>query len=189
VERPLGGQLKPVPVVTQPPQPVFSQAPIPLHPNSSFASYVRGQFSAATPSVKLQEMTVVALTSGRAGGYDWQLAAVRGFNWDQRSHKECLVYKTDGPSPSFKHWCLRQSATTAMTFGYGTNNELLWGLLPEGATRVRLQAPGSPTVEIPALKIGPIFRRRFCLAAPTWHIQTVLVLDGHGHQIAHASLP
>ena len=70
VQRPPGRTVTPVPVVTQPPPPVVTQPPLPLHPSPSFAAYVRDRFKH-----KLMDMTVVALTGGKAGGYDWQLAA------------------------------------------------------------------------------------------------------------------
>jgi len=71
-----------------------------------------------------------------------------------------------------------------MTRDSDVNEGLLWGLLPEGATRVHLLRPGAPSIEVPAMEIGPVFRRRFYLAAWTPGIQTVVALDGQGHQIA-----
>jgi hypothetical protein len=183
VQRPLGRQVTPVPVVTQPPRLVINLAPIPLHLNSGFANYVRRQFN-----TKLQDITVVAWSGVTAGGADWQLAAVRGLKGSEGAHKECLVHKTNGPSLGYKSTCLKQSASTEMTVDRSTNERLLWGLLPEGATRVRLLEPGAPPVEVSAVKIGPVFRRRCYIAAWTPGIQTVIALDGQGRQLAQARI-
>jgi hypothetical protein len=184
VQQPLGRQIHPVPVVTQPPGLVVNQAPIPLHPNPGFAHYVQAQFN-----TKLLDITVVAWSGVTAGGADWQLAAVRGLKASEAAHKECLVHKTNGPSPGFKYNCRNQSASTAMTVDRSSNEHLLWGLLPEGATRVRLLERGAPPVEITALKIGPVFRRRCYIAVWTPGIQTVVALDGQGHQVAQSRIP
>jgi hypothetical protein len=70
VQRPLGRQVHPVPVVTQPPGLVINQAPIPLHPNSGFANYVQGQFN-----TKLMDITVVALGFAAQAGADLAVAS------------------------------------------------------------------------------------------------------------------
>jgi hypothetical protein len=182
VQGPLGRRVALVPVVTQPPPPVVTQPPVPLHPSPSFAAYVQDRFQH-----KLVDMTVVALTGGKAGGYDWQLAAVRGANLSVAAHQECLVYKTDDPNHGFGYKCLNQSATNKMTFDRGMNGRPLWGLVPKETTRVRLLQPGAPPIEVPTLELGPPFRRRYYLAAWTPDIQTVLALDSQGRQVAHLS--
>jgi hypothetical protein len=176
----LGRQVTPVPVVTQPLPLVVTQPPLPLHPSASFATYVRDRFQH-----KLVDMTVVALTGGNAGGYEWQLAAMRGFNPSTAHHQECLVLKSDDPSNGFEYKCLAQSATNKMTFDRGMDGRPLWGLVPNETTRVRLLRPGASTVEVPTMKLGPPFRRRYYLAAWTPDIQTVVALDRQGHQVAH----
>jgi hypothetical protein len=180
VQGPLGRRVAPVPVVTQPPPPVVTQPPLPLHPSPSFANYVQDRFKH-----KLVDMTVVALTSGKASGLAWQLAAVRGLNLRVAAHQECLVYKTDDPSDGFGYKCLNQSAMNKMTFDRGMNGRPLWGLAPKETTRVRLLRPGAPPVEVPTLELGPPFRRRVYLAAWTPDIQTGLALDSQGRQVAH----
>ena len=179
VQGPLGRQVTPVPVVTQPPPPVITQPPVPLHPSPSFAAYVRDRFQH-----KLVDMTVVALTGGTAGGYDWQLAVVRGLNLHVAAHQECLVYKTNDLNRSFGYKCMKQSATNKMTFDRGMNGRPLWGLVPEEATRVRLLRPGAAPIDVPTMKLRDPFRRRYYLAAWTPDIQTVVALDGQGHQVA-----
>jgi hypothetical protein len=151
VQGPLGRQVTPVPVATQPP-PVVTQPPLPLHPSPSFAAYIRDRFKQ-----KLVDMTVVALAGGKAGGYDWQLAAVRGLNPHVAAHQECLVYETNDPSNGFGYKCMKQSATNTMTFDRGMNGRPLWGLVPKETTRVRLLRPGAPPVEVPTMKLGPPF--------------------------------
>jgi hypothetical protein len=180
VQRPPGPTVTPVPVVTQPPGPVVIQESVPLHPSPSFADYVRRRFKD-----KLVEMTVVALNSGKAGGYDWQLAVVRGFNSDTAAHQECLVHKTDGPTRGFGYSCLNQSAMNKMTFDGGVEERPLWGLVPKEATRVRLLRPGAPPVEVLTMELGPPFRRRVYVASWTPGIQTGIALDGQGRQLAH----
>jgi hypothetical protein len=140
VQAPLGRQVTPVPVVTQPPPPVVTQPPVPLHPSASFAAYVRDRFQH-----KLVDMTVVALTGGTAAGYDLRVAA----------HQECLVYNTDDPSDGLGYTCMNQSATNKMTFDRGRNGRPLWGLVPKETTRVRLLRPGAPPVEVPTLELSP----------------------------------
>jgi hypothetical protein len=184
VQGPLGRQVAPVPVVRQPLTAVVSQPPIPLHPSPSFAAYVQDRFKH-----KLVDLTVVALGGGTAGGYDWQLAAMRGLNLSQAAHQECLVDKTDDPSNGFGYKCMNQSATNKMTFDRGKNGRPLWGLVPKEATRVRLLRPGAPPVEVPTMKLRPPFRRRYYLAAWTADVHTVVALDGQGHQVAHLSVP
>jgi hypothetical protein len=71
-----------------------------------------------------------------------------------------------------------------MTFDGGGNEQPLWGLVPEGTARVRLLRPGAPPAEVPAMEIGPRFRRRYYLAPPTPGIRTVVALDAQGHEIA-----
>ena len=183
VQGPLGRQVTPVPVVTQPPPPVVTQPPIPLHPSPSFAAYVRDRFQR-----KLVIMAVVALTGGTAGGYEWQLAALRGFNPGKAAHQECLVYKTNDPNHSFGYECMKLSATNKMTLDRGMNGRPLWGLVPEEATRVRLLRPGAPPIEVPTMKLRYPFRRRYYLAAWTPDIQTVVALDGQGRQVARLPL-
>lgn len=173
VQGPLGRRVTPAPVVTQPPRPI--------QPSSGFADYVRGRFEH-----QLLDMTVVVLAGGKAGGDDWQLAAVRGTS---RSHKArvCLVHKTDGQSHNYGYSCLDEASTRVadrMTSGGGANEQPLWGLVPERTARVRLQRPGAPPVEVPALEIGPGFQRRYYLAPWTPGIRTAMALDGQGHEIA-----
>jgi hypothetical protein len=173
VQGSLGRQVNPAPVVTQPPRPV--------QPSSSFADYVRGRFDDM-----LVDMTVVVLASGKAGGDDWQLAAVRGTS---RSHKArvCLVHKTDGQSHNYGYSCLDEASTQVadrMTSGGGPNEQTLWGLVPERTARVRLLRPGALPVEVPAMEIGPRFQRRYYLAPWTPSVQTELALDAQGHEIA-----
>ena len=170
VQGPLRRETTPAPVVTQPPRPV--------QPSSGFADYVRGRFDDM-----LVDMTVVALAGGKAGGDDWQLAAVRGTS---RSHKArvCLVHKTDGRSHGYGYSCLDEASTRVadrMTSGGGANEQPLWGLVPERTARVRLLRPGAPPVEVPALEIGPDFQRRYYLAPWTPGVQTELALDAQGH--------
>jgi Helix-hairpin-helix containing domain/AAA domain len=110
VQQPPGREVTPVPVVTQPPPPVVTQPPVPLHPSASFAAYVRDRFQH-----KLVDITILALTGGKAGGYEWQLAAMRGFEELTSHHQECLVYKTDDPNHGFGYNCLYQSAINKMT--------------------------------------------------------------------------
>ena len=174
VQQPLGRQVTPAPVVTQPPRPI--------QPSSGFADYVRGRFDDM-----LVDMTVVALASGKAGGEDWQLAAVRGTS--RRSHKAriCMVHKTDGGSHGYGYSCRDETSNRVMdrmTSGGGAKEMPLWGLVPEGAARVRLLRPGASPVEAPAMEIGPGFRRRFYLAPPTPGVRTLLALDAQGHEIA-----
>jgi hypothetical protein len=164
----------PAPVVTQPPRPV--------QPSSGFADYVRGRFDD-----KLADMTVVALASGTAGGEDWQLAAVRGTSRLSHEARICLVHKTDGRSHGYGYSCRDEASNRVMDrmTSRGGGNELpLWGLVPEGTARVRLLRPGSSPVEIPAIEIGPGFRRRYYLAPPTPRVRTLLALDAQGHEIA-----
>jgi hypothetical protein len=173
VQGPLGRQVNPAPVVTQPPRPV--------QPSSSFADYVRGRFDDM-----LVDMTVVVLAGGKAGGDDWQLAAVRGTS---RSHKAkvCLVHKTDGRSHGYGYSCLDEASSRVadrMTSGGGAKGMPLWGLVPERTARVRLLRPGAPPVEVPALEIGSRFQRRYYLAPWTPGVQTELALDAQGHEIA-----
>jgi hypothetical protein len=174
VQGPLDRQTTPAPVVTQPPRPI--------QPGAGFADYVRGRVDDM-----LVDMTVVTLANGKAGGEDWQLAAVRGTS--RRSHevKVCLVHKTDGRSHGFGYSCRDEASNRVMdrmTFGGGGTNGPLWGLVPEGTARVRLLRPGAPPVEVPAMEIGPGFRRRYYLAPPTQGIRTVLALDAQGQEIA-----
>ena len=174
VQRPLGRQVTPAPVVTQPPRPV--------QPASGFADYVRGRFNDT-----LVDMTVVALAGGKASGYDWQLAAVQGTS--RRSHKAkvCLVHKMDGPSHGYGYLCRDEASNRVMdrvTLGGGVKEMPLWGLVPEGTARVRLLRPGPPPVEVDALEIGPGFRRRFYLAPWTPDVRTAVALDGQGREIA-----
>jgi hypothetical protein len=181
VQGPLGRQVPPIPVVTEPPPPVVTQPPVPLHPSPSFAAYVRDRFQH-----KLLDLTVVALTGGKASGYDWQLAAVRGLNPRFAAHQECLVYKTNDPNHSFRYQCLNQSAINKMILDRGMDGRPLWGLVPKEAIRVRLLRRGAPPIEVPTLELGPPFRRRVYLAAWTPDIQTGLALDGQGRQVAHS---
>ena len=184
VQGPLGRRAAPVPVVTQPPPLVVTQPPLPLHPSVSVAAYVRDRFQH-----KLVDLSVVALTGGKAGGFGWQLAAMRGFDPSTAHHEECLVLKSDDPSNGFGYKCLAQSATNKMTFDRGMNGRPLWGLVPKEATRVRLLRPGAPPIEVLTLELGLPFRRRYYLAAWTPDIQSVVALDRQGHQIAHLSVP
>jgi hypothetical protein len=71
-----------------------------------------------------------------------------------------------------------------MTSGGGAKEMPLWGLVPEGTVRVRLLRPGGSPVEVPAMEIGPRFRRRYYLAPPTPGVRTLLALDAQGHEIA-----
>lgn len=174
VQGPLGRQVTPAPVVTQPPRPV--------QPSSGFADYVRGRFDDT-----LVDMTVVALAAGKAGGYDWQLAAVRGTSQASHKAKVCLVHKMDGPSHGYGYVCRNEISNRVMdtmTLGGGANQMPLWGLVPEGTARVWLLRPGVPPVEVPALEIGPGFRRRFYLAPWSPGIRTAVAVDGQGREIA-----
>ncbi len=174
VQGPLDRRTTPAPVVTQPPRPI--------QPGTGFADYVRGRFDDL-----LVDMTVVALASGKAGGEDWQLAAVRGTSRRSHEAKVCLVHRTDGRSHGYGYSCRDEASNRVMdrmTFGGGGNERPLWGLAPEGTARVRLLRPGAPPVEVPAMEIGPRFRRRYYLAPPTPGVRTVLALDAQGHEIA-----
>jgi hypothetical protein len=140
VQQPPGRRVTPMPVVTQP--------PVPLHPSAGFAAYVRDRFEH-----KLLDLTVVALTGGKAGGHDWQLAAVRGFNPRVAAYQECLVYKPytpplvhkpDSPSRDFGYKCMNQCATNKMTFDRGMDGRPLWGLVPQETTRVPCCSLGRP---------------------------------------------
>jgi hypothetical protein len=174
VQGPLDRRTTPAPVVTQPPRPI--------QPSSGFADYVRGRFDDM-----LVDLMVVALASGKAGGEDWQLAAVRGTS--RRSHKAriCMVHKTDGGSHGYGYSCRDETSNRVMdrmTSGGGGDEMPLWGLVPEGTARVHLLRPGASPVEAPAMEIGPGFRRRFYLAPPTPGVRTLLALDAQGHEIA-----
>jgi hypothetical protein len=174
MQGPLDRRTTPAPVVTQPPRPI--------QPGPGFADYVRGRFDDM-----LVDMTVVTLASGKAAGDDWQLAAVRGTSRRSQEDKVCLVHKTDGRSHGYGFSCRDEASnrvTDQMTSGGGGNEQPLWGLVPEGTARVRLLRPGSPPVEVPAMEIGPGFRRRYYLAPPTPGIRTVVALDAQGHEIA-----
>jgi hypothetical protein len=174
VQGPLDRRTTPAPVVTQPPRPI--------QPGAGFVDYVRGRFDDM-----LVDMTVVTLASGKAGGDDWQLAAVRGTSRRSQEAKVCLVHKTDGRSHGYGYSCRDEASNRVMdrmTFGGGGNEQPLWGLVPEGTARVRLLRPGAPPAEVPALEIGPRFRRRYYLAPPTPGIRTVVALDTQGHEIA-----
>ena len=174
VQGPLDRRTTPAPVVTQPPRPV--------QPSSGFADYVRGRFDDT-----LVDMTVVALASGKAGGDDWQLAAVRGTSRASHKARVCLVHKTDGQSHNYGYSCRDEASTRVadrMTSGGGANEQPLWGLVPERTVRVRLLRPGAPPVEVPAMEIGPRFQRRYYLAPWTPGIRTAMALDGQGHEIA-----
>ena len=174
VQEPLDRRTTPAPVVTQPPRPI--------QPSSGFADYVRGRFDDM-----LVDMTVVPLASGKAGGEDWQLAAVRGTSRRSHEDKVCLAHKTDGRSHGYGYSCRDEASTRVMdrmTSGGGGTEQPLWGLVPEETARVRLLRPGAPPVEVPAMEIGPRFRRRYYLAPPPQGIRTVLALDAQGHEIA-----
>jgi hypothetical protein len=161
---------------------VVTQPPRPIQPGADFADYVRGRFDDM-----LVDMTVVPLASGKAGGEDWQLAAVRGTSRRSHEAKVCLVHRTDGRSHGYGYSCRDEASNRVMdrmTFGGGGNERPLWGLAPEGTARVRLLRPGAPPVEVPAMEIGPRFRRRYYLAPPTPGVRTVLALDAQGHEIA-----
>ena len=84
---------------------------------------------------------------------------------------------------------MNQSATNKMTFDRGMDGRPLWGLVPNQTTRVRLLRLGAPPIEIPTMKLGLPFRRRYCLADWTPDIQTVVALDRQGHQIARLPIP
>lgn len=174
VQGPLDRWTTPAPVVTQPPRPI--------QPGAGFADYVRNRFNDM-----LADMTVVPLASGTAGGEDWQLAAVRGTSLRSHEARICMVHKTDGPSHGYGYACRDEASnrvTDRMTSGGGGNERPQWGLVPEGTTRVRLLRPGSPPVEVPAMEIGPGFRRRYYLAPPTPGVRTLLALDAQGQEIA-----
>jgi hypothetical protein len=76
-----------------------------------------------------------------------------------------------------------------MPISGGTNEIPLWGLVPEGTARARLLRPGAPTAGVPALEIGPGFRRRFYLVAWTPGIRTAVALDEQGRLLARVGLP
>jgi hypothetical protein len=159
-------------------------APVVTQPTSGFAGYVRGRFQD-----KLVDMTVVVLASGRAGGYQWQLAAVHGTSRITHKAKVCLVHKADGPSHAYGYECRDQNSNRAgdkITFAGGTKELPLpmWGMVPQETARVRLAGPGHPAVQVDALDIGLGFQRRFYLVRQTLDIRTVAALDAQGHQIA-----
>jgi hypothetical protein len=175
VQGPLGQQVTPAPVVTQPPRPV--------QPSSGFAAYVHDRFDDT-----LVDMTVVVLASGKTSGYDWQLAAVQGTS--RRSHKAkvCLVHKADGPSHPYGYQCRDRDSNRAddkITFAGGTKELPLpvWGMVPQETARVRLVGSGRTGITN-AVDIGPGFRRRFYLVRRTLDIRTVVALDAQGRQIA-----
>jgi hypothetical protein len=173
VQGPLDRRTTPTPVVTQPPRPI--------QPSSGFADYVRGRFDDM-----LVDMTVVTLASGKSGGEDWQLAAVRGTSRRGHEAKICLVHKTDGRSHGYGYSCRDEASNRVMdrmTSGGGGNEQPLWGLVPEGTARVRLLRPGASPVEVAAMEIGPRFRRRYYLAPPTPGVRTLLALDAQGNEI------
>jgi hypothetical protein len=186
VQGPLGRQVTPVPVVTQPPPPVVTELvlPPPRPPSASFAAYVRSRFQD-----KLVDLSVLALPGRRAGGYEWQLAALRGFNPTTAHHQECLVYNTKDPSDHFGYTCVAQSRTNEMTFDRGMDGRPLWGLVPKEATRVRLLRAGAPPIEVPTRELAPPFQRRIYFLGWASDIQAALALDRQGHQIAHLSVP
>ena len=186
VQGPLGRQVTPVPVVTQPPPPVVTELPLPppRAPSHSFAAYVQERFQG-----KLVDLSVLALPGRRAGGYEWQLAAIRGFNPTTAAHQECLVYKTKGSSDHFGYQCIAQSATNTMIFDRGMDGRPLWGLVPKEATRVRLLRAGAPPIEVPTRELAPPFRRRLYFLGWASDIQAALALDRQGRQIAHLSVP
>jgi hypothetical protein len=174
VQGPLDRRTTPAPVVTQPPRPI--------QPSSGFADYVRGRFDDM-----LVDMTVVALAGGKAGGEDWQLAAVRGTSRRSHEAKVCIAHKTDGRSHGYGYSCRDEASNRVMdrmTSGGGAKEMPLWGLVPEATARVRLLRPGASPVEVPAMGIGPGFRRRYYLAPPTPGVRTLLALDAQGHEIA-----
>jgi hypothetical protein len=173
VQGPLDRRTTPAPVVTQPPRPI--------QPSSGFADYVRGRFDDM-----LVDMTVVALAGGKAGGQDWQLAAVRGTSRRSHQAKVCIAHKTDGRSHGYGYSCRDEASNRVMdrmTSGGGAELPL-WGLVPEATAQVRLLRPGASPVEVPAMEIGPGFRRRYYLAPPTPGVRTLLALDAQGHEIA-----
>ena len=186
VQGPLGRQVTPVPVMTQPLPPVVTELPLPppRPPSASFAAYVRGRFQD-----KLVDLSVLALPGRRARGYEWQLAAVRGLNRREAAHQECLVYKTKDSSDFFGYKCIAQSATNKMIFDRGMKGRPLWGLVPEEATRVRLLRSGAPPIEVPTRELAPPFRRRIYFLGWASDIQAALALDRQGHQVAHLSVP
>ena len=175
VQGPLGQQVTPAPVVTQPPRPV--------QPSSGFADYVRGRFQDT-----LVDMTVVVLASGKTSGYDWQLAAVQGTSGRSHKAKVCLVHKADGLSHPYGYQCLDRDSNRAddkITFA-GVTKELplrVWGMVPQETARVRL-AGSRRTGITNAVDIGPGFRRRFYLVRRTLDIRMVVALDAQGRQIA-----
>lgn len=185
VQGSLGRQVTPVPVVTQPPPPVVTELPLPSPrpPSASFATYVRGRFQD-----KLVDLSVLALPGRRAGSYEWQLAAMRGFDPRAAHHVECLVYKTKDSSDHFGYKCIAQSATNKMIFDRGMDGRPLWGLVPKEATRVRLLRAGAPPIEVPTRELASPFRRRLYFLGWASDIQAALALDRQGRQVARLSL-
>ena len=191
VRQPLGRQVTPAPVVTQPPRPI--QPPRPTQPpreDLSFADDIQAQLDAT-----LVDMTVVVLDRGKLRVDDiWQLAAVRGTGRRSHKHKECLARRLDTPGHNYGFKCLGEDTNQAMarmTLGGGlhpgrVHKMPLWGLAPQGTARVLLRGPkGTTPIEVPAKTIGPGFQRRYYLAPFKEGIRTAVALDGQGQEIAH----
>ena len=174
VQQPLGRQLTPAPVVTQPPRPALS-----------FADDIQAQLDAT-----LIDMTIVVLDHGKLrGGQIWQLAAVRGTGRRSHQPKECLASRLNTPGHHYGFKCLGEDTNrtlATMTLDGGLHKMPRWGLAPQGTSRVVLLGPkGTTPIEVPAKAIGPGFQRSYYLAPWNDRIRTAVALDGQGHEIAH----
>jgi hypothetical protein len=186
VQQPLGRQLTPTPVVTQPPRPI--QPPRPTQPPRralSFTDDIQAELEAT-----LVDMTVVVLDRGKLrGGQVWQLAAVRGTGRRSHQPKECLARRLDSPGRNYGFKCLGEDTNRAvarMTLDGGLHEMPLWGLAPQGTARVLLLGgKGTTPIEVPVKAIGPGFQRSYYLAPWKEGIRTVVALDGQGHEVAH----
>ena len=184
LQQPLGRQLTPAPVVTQPPRPIQPPRPAQPRPTLSFADEVQAMLDTT-----LVDMTVVVLERGKVSGDVWQLAAVRGTGRNSHKPKECLARSLDTLGRPFGFECLGEGTNrplARMSLGGGIHKMPLFGLAPQGTARVRLLGPkGTTPIEVPAKAIGPGFQRRYYLAPWKEGIRTAVALDGQGHEIAH----
>lgn len=190
VQQPLGRQVTPAPVVTQPPrptQPPQATRPRPTQPPRPALSFTEGV--QAELDATLVDMTVVVLDGGKLrGGQVWRLAAVRGNGRRSHDPKECLARRLETPGHRYGFKCLGEDtpALARMTLDGGLHKIPLWGLAPQGTARVLLQGrKGTTPIEVPAKAIGPGFQRRYYLAPWKEGIRTAVALDGQGNEIAH----
>ena len=192
VQQPLGRQLTPAPVVTQPPQAIQQPQPTapprpvqPPRPALSFADDIQAQLDAT-----LIDMTIVVLDHGKLrGGQIWQLAAVRGTGRRSHQPKDCLASRLNTPGHHYGFKCLGEDTNRTlarMTLDGGLHKMPRWGLAPQSTARVVLLGPkGTTPIEVPAKAIGPGFQRSYYLAPWNERIRTAVALDGQGHEIAH----